>query len=99
MQAKASQAKLPSSSEGKTETSATPGIPLKTQFEQLQSSEQGLTGEEAQKRLATLRQTVVEVYVRLARDIRWSVALQRPADDIEAGRGFCAYSFDGTHGS
>lgn len=29
----------------------TPKIPLKTQFEQLQSSEQGLTGEEARKRL------------------------------------------------
>ena len=53
MQAKANQAKPPSSSEGKTETPATPGISLKTQFEQLQSSEQGLTGEEAQKRLAT----------------------------------------------
>src|SRR5579864_6093231 len=52
MQAKASQAKSPSSSEGKTETPATPTIPLQTQFEQLQSSEQGLTSEEAQKRLA-----------------------------------------------
>jgi len=30
-----------------------PTIPLKTQFEQLQSSEEGLTGEEARKRLAT----------------------------------------------
>src|SRR5260370_23895891 len=29
----------------------TPKIPLKTQFEQLQSSEQGLTGEEARRRL------------------------------------------------
>jgi len=29
----------------------TPTIPLKTQFEQLQSSEQGLTGDEARKRL------------------------------------------------
>ncbi|HEX6554135.1 MAG TPA: HAD-IC family P-type ATPase [Ktedonobacteraceae bacterium] len=36
----------------RTETPATPTIPLKTQFEQLQSSEKGLTGEEAQKRLA-----------------------------------------------
>jgi Mg2+-importing ATPase len=52
MQAKASQAKPPSSSEGKTATPATPTIPLQTQFEHLQSSEQGLTGEEAQKRLA-----------------------------------------------
>src|SRR5260370_21806843 len=31
----------------------TPKIPLRTQFEQLQSSEQGLTGEEARKRLDT----------------------------------------------
>ncbi len=38
------------SGEGKT---GTPTIPLKTQFEQLQSSEQGLTGEEARKRLDT----------------------------------------------
>ncbi len=53
MQAKASQVKPPSSSERKTETPATPSTPLKTQFEQLQSSEQGLTSEEAQKRLAT----------------------------------------------
>jgi Mg2+-importing ATPase len=44
--------KSPVASEGKTETPVTPTIPLKTQFEQLQSSEQGLTGEEAQKRLA-----------------------------------------------
>ena len=32
---------------GKAETPATPTIPLKTQFEQLQSSEQGLTSEKA----------------------------------------------------
>ncbi len=38
------------SGEGKA---VTPTIPLKTQFEQLQSSEQGLTGEEARKRLDT----------------------------------------------
>jgi hypothetical protein len=43
MQAKASQAQPLSSGKGKTETPATPTIPLKTQFEQLQSSEQGLT--------------------------------------------------------
>ncbi len=42
------QATQTSSDEKKTET---PTIPLKTQFEQLQSSEQGLTGEEARKRL------------------------------------------------
>ncbi len=47
------QTKPTSSSEGKTETPPTPTIPLKTQFEQLQSSEQGLTSEEARKRLAT----------------------------------------------
>jgi hypothetical protein len=40
MQAKASQAKPTSSSEGKTETPATPTIPLQTQFEQLQRSKQ-----------------------------------------------------------
>ena len=40
------------SSESKAETPDTPNIPLQKQFEQLQSSEQGLTGEEAQKRLA-----------------------------------------------
>jgi Mg2+-importing ATPase len=34
-------------------TTGTKVIPLKTQFEQLQSSEQGLTGEEARKRLGT----------------------------------------------
>jgi len=38
------------SGEGKA---VTPTIPLKTQFEQLQSSEQGLTSEEARKRLDT----------------------------------------------
>lgn len=53
MQEKATQAKPTSSSEGKTETLTTPTIPLKTQFEQLQSREQGLTGEEARKRLDT----------------------------------------------
>jgi P-type Mg2+ transporter len=53
MQAKETQAKQTPSSEGKAETPATPTIPLKTQFEQLQSSEQGLTSEEARKRLAT----------------------------------------------
>jgi Mg2+-importing ATPase len=53
MQTKASLAKPASSSDGKTETAATPTIPLKAQFEQLQSSEAGLTSEEAQKRLAT----------------------------------------------
>src|SRR6266849_74141 len=42
------QATQTPSDEKKTET---PTIPLKTQFEQLQSSEQGLTGEEARKRL------------------------------------------------
>jgi Mg2+-importing ATPase len=52
MQAKETQAKQTPSSEGKAETPATPTIPLKTQFEQLQSSEQGLTSEEARKRLA-----------------------------------------------
>ena len=46
-----SQATPTPSGEGKTETPATLLIPLKTQFEQLQSSEQGLTGEEARKRL------------------------------------------------
>ena len=39
-------------SDENAETSATRTIPLKTQFEQLQSSEQGLTGEEARQRLA-----------------------------------------------
>jgi Mg2+-importing ATPase len=53
MQAKATQANPTPSSEGKAETPATPTLPLKTQFEQLQSSEQGLTSEEARKRLAT----------------------------------------------
>src|SRR5579884_1253244 len=53
MQTKASLAKPASSRDGKTETAATPTIPLKAQFEQLQSSEAGLTSEEAQKRLAT----------------------------------------------
>src|SRR5712691_11769577 len=48
MQAKVIQAKPTSSREGKIET---PTIPLKTQFEQLQSSEQGLTDEEARQRL------------------------------------------------
>ena len=43
------QTKQTPSGEGKTEK---PTIPLKTLFEQLQSSEQGLTGEEARKRLA-----------------------------------------------
>src|SRR5712692_11983987 len=43
------QATQTSSDEKKTET---PTIPLKTQFEQLQSSEQGLTDAEARKRLA-----------------------------------------------
>src|SRR5713101_8925202 len=50
MQARVTQAKPPSR-EGKIEAATTPTIPLKTQFEQLQSSEQGLTGEEARKRL------------------------------------------------
>ena len=45
-----SQATPTPSDEGKAETHT---IPLKTQFEQLQSSEQGLTSEEARKRLAT----------------------------------------------
>jgi P-type Mg2+ transporter len=53
MQAKETQANPTPSSEGKAETPATPTIPLKSQFEQLQSSEQGLTSEEARKRLAT----------------------------------------------
>ena len=46
------QTKQTPSSEGKAETPATPTIPLKTLFDQLQSSEQGLTSEEARKRLA-----------------------------------------------
>jgi P-type Mg2+ transporter len=50
MQARVTQAKPPSR-EGKIEAATTPTIPLKTQFEQLQSSEQGLTGEEASQRL------------------------------------------------
>ncbi len=51
MQAKVTQAKPTSSREGKIETATTPMIPLKTQFEQLQSSEQGMTVEEARQRL------------------------------------------------
>jgi P-type Mg2+ transporter len=51
MQAKVTQAKPTASREGKIETATTPTIPLKTQFEQLQSSEQGLTDEEARQRL------------------------------------------------
>jgi P-type Mg2+ transporter len=51
MQTKATQGIPTASNEGKTETAATPAIPLKTQFEQLQSSEQGLTEAEARKRL------------------------------------------------
>jgi Mg2+-importing ATPase len=50
MQARVTQAKPPSR-EGNIEAATTPTIPLKTQFEQLQSSEQGLTGEEARQRL------------------------------------------------
>lgn len=50
MQTKATQATQTPSGEKKT--GRTPTIPLKTQFEQLQSSEQGLTGEEARQRLA-----------------------------------------------
>ena len=48
MQMKATQATQTPSGEKKTGTTT---IPLKAQFEQLQSSEQGLTGEEARKRL------------------------------------------------
>jgi P-type Mg2+ transporter len=44
------QATQAPSGEGKADTHT---IPLKTQFEQLQSSEQGLTGEEARRRLDT----------------------------------------------
>ncbi len=46
------QIKPTPSNEGNAETPTTSTIPLKTQFEQLQSSEQGLTSEEARKRLA-----------------------------------------------
>ena len=48
MQAKETQTQPTPSGEGKTGTLT---IPLKTQFEQLQSSEQGITGDEARKRL------------------------------------------------
>ena len=53
MQTKATQeTKATQTPSGEKETGTTT-IPLKTQFEQLQSSEQGLTGEEARKRLDT----------------------------------------------
>ena len=48
--ASALQATQAPSGEGKADTHT---IPLKTQFEQLQSSEQGLTGQEARRRLDT----------------------------------------------